>query len=111
MRREPLEGPGMNDLLLSATAELARFLQRVLQPLAPDWWRSRVVDRLTPQQQRTVREHGQKRWEQLDLAALLRVFDQNWRDLSAAHHLPYEGRNWLKEMQTVRNKWALGVSI
>ncbi len=96
----------MNDLLHGATAVLARFLQRVLPPLSPDWWRSRVADRLTDQQQRTVREQGYKSLEQLDLSALLRVFDQNWYDLSAALSLPREGRNWVKEMQAVRNRWA-----
>jgi ATP-dependent helicase HepA len=42
----------------------------------------------------------------LDFAALLRVLDQNWYELSAKLSLPREGRNWVKELQTVRNKWA-----
>src|SRR5439155_271014 len=42
----------------------------------------------------------------LDFAALLRVLDQNWLELSSALSLPKEARNWVKELQTVRNKWA-----
>jgi ATP-dependent helicase HepA len=43
---------------------------------------------------------------QLDFAALLRVLDQNWFELSNNLALPREARNWLKELQTIRNKWA-----
>lgn len=43
---------------------------------------------------------------ELDLAALLRIFDQNWYELAAKEPLPKPARNWLKEMQTVRNRWA-----
>jgi len=38
----------------------------------------------------------------LDLAALLRVFDANYFDVSNATDLPRETRNWLKELQQVR---------
>ena len=53
-----------------------------------------------------VREHELTRLDQLDFAALLRVLDQNWHELSQAPGLPREGRTWVKELQTVRNKWA-----
>ena len=36
----------------------------------------------------------------------LRVLDQNWFELSSRYALPREARNWIKELQTVRNKWA-----
>ena len=42
----------------------------------------------------------------LDLAALLRVFDANYFEISNATDLPRETRNWLKELQQVRNRWA-----
>ncbi len=34
------------------------------------------------------------------------MLDQNWFELSDALKLPREARNWVKELQTVRNKWA-----
>lgn len=43
---------------------------------------------------------------ELDLAALLRVIDQNWFEFSQELNFPREARNWVKELQTVRNKWA-----
>lgn len=96
----------MNDLLRTATPELARFLNASLPNLAPDWWPKHVVARLSFQQQRIVTERGHRTLMQLDFAALLRVLDQNWHELSAALNLPHEGRTWVKELQTVRNKWA-----
>jgi len=65
-----------------------------------------VVERLSFQQQRLVQERGLKSLQQLDFAALVRVLDQNWHELSSAQGLPREGRTWVRELQTVRNKWA-----
>lgn len=96
----------MNELMRVATIELTRFLGAQLPQLSDDWWKKHIVDRLTFQQQRTVQERGFTALSQLDLAALLRVMDQNWYELSQALRLPREGRGWVRELQTVRNKWA-----
>lgn len=96
----------MIDLLKNATADLSSFLDEQLPRLSADWWRIHVLDRLSFQQQRMAAERGATSLRQLDLAALLRILDQNWYDLSEAMHWPREGRNWVKELQTVRNKWA-----
>ena len=96
----------MNELLRTATLELARFLGAQLPKLSDDWWSKHVDERLSFQQQRLVAERGITTLQQLDLAALLRVLDQNWYELSNLLRLPREGRGWVKEMQTVRNKWA-----
>lgn len=42
---------------------------------------------------------------ELDFAALLRVIDQNWYELTRALDLPREARTWVNELQTVRNKY------
>jgi len=96
----------VNALIQIATVELTRLLSTYLPKLSEKWWEKHVVDRLSFQQQRMVQERDFTRLEQLDLAALLRVLDQNWFDLSSDLRLPREGRNWVKELQTVRNKWA-----
>ncbi|RLJ22812.1 hypothetical protein DJ030_00220 [bacterium endosymbiont of Escarpia laminata] len=96
----------MNDLIRIGTTELAGFLAAQLPELSQDWWKKHVEDRLSFQQQRMVQERGLSTLDQLDFAALLRVLDQNWYELSQALNLPREGRNWVKELQTVRNKWA-----
>jgi len=96
----------MIDLLKEATYEIAAFLDEHLPRLSADWWRAHVVERLSFQQQRMAAERGIASLEQLDLAALLRVMDQNWYELSELRQWPREGRNWIKELQTIRNKWA-----
>ena len=42
----------------------------------------------------------------LDLAALIRVLDQNWYQISTKLNLTSESRHFVKEMQTIRNRWA-----
>jgi superfamily II DNA or RNA helicase len=96
----------MKDLVRIATTELALFLANRLPGLSTDWWQQQVLDRLSFQQQRMVQERGLNSLQQLDLAALLRVLDQNWYELSGESRLPREARSWVKELQTVRNKWA-----
>ncbi len=96
----------MNDLLKTATAELKRFLSESLPKISVEWWTKHVIDRLSFQQQKLVQERRFTALRDLDFAALLRVLDQNWFELSNSRSLPKEGRNWVKELQTVRNKWA-----
>ena len=96
----------MHNELRLATSDLARFLQKKLPELSDDWWEKHVIDRLSFQQQRIINERGISSLGKLDFAALLRVFDQNWYDLSNKFAFPREARNWVKELQTVRNKWA-----
>ena len=96
----------MHELIRTATADLAAFLATHLPALSADWWKTHVADSLSFQQQRTVEERGLTRLEQLDFAALLRILDQNWYELSQALNLPREGRTWVRELQAVRNRWA-----
>ncbi len=70
----------MNELLGLTAADLASYLSVHLPPLSPDWWQANVVSRLSFQQQRMVQERRTTGLQQLDLAALLRVFDQNWHE-------------------------------
>ncbi|MGE0681074.1 MAG: helicase-related protein, partial [Candidatus Binatia bacterium] len=96
----------MNNLLYLAIPELAQFLSNALPRLSDDWWSKNVLPMLSFQQQRQVTEKGFHELKDLDFAALLRVLDQNWFDLSEIVALPREARSWVKELQTVRNKWA-----
>lgn len=96
----------VNGLLHRAAVCLAKVLSSKLMELSPDWWQKRVLDRLSFHQQRMAAERRWSSLQQLDFAALLRVLDQNWYDLSGPLALPREARSWVKELQTVRNKWA-----
>ena len=96
----------MHELIRVATAELAAFLVTHLPTLGEDWWKTHVAQRLSFHQQRTVEERGLAKLEQLDCAALLRILDQSWYELSQALNLPREGRTWVRELQGVRNRWT-----
>jgi ATP-dependent helicase HepA len=97
----------MYNLLSQETADSLRsFLLNVLPTLAEDWWARYVINALTFQQQRRVEESRIDSLIGLDLAALLRVLDQNWYEISNKASLSREARNYVKEMQTVRNRWA-----
>lgn len=96
----------MNHLLQKATTSLAAYLERELPPLFTDWWKEAVVNNLSHQQNRHVESRGINALTSLDLAVLLRVLDQNWYQISTKLDLPSEARHFVKEMQTVRNRWA-----
>jgi len=96
----------MNFLLAKANAELCNWLERTLPILDEDWWTRCVVNRLTFQQQRLLADRRLTSIRDLDLAANLRVLDQNWNELAFRENFPREARSWLKELQSVRNRWA-----
>ncbi len=96
----------MHQILGDIAAAIAAVLQRELPQLGQDWWQSNVVDRLSIQQQRLVNERRVDSLSGLDLAGLLRVFDQNWNPLGYRLNLDQQARNWLKEAQGIRNRWA-----
>ena len=96
----------LNDLLQQATISLAEFLEKVLPSLFDDWWKKAVLLNLSFQQQRRIEQRNIGTLMSLDLAALLRVLDQNWYQISAKLRLTRESRHFVKEMQTIRNRWA-----
>ena len=85
---------------------LALFLERELPSLFEDWWKQAVVNNLSFQQKRRLEQQGIASLGALDLAALLRVLDQNWYQISNKLSLTPESRHFIKEMQTIRNRWA-----
>lgn len=96
----------MNELLQASAGVISQWLEAKLPSLSADWWVKHVVNRLTFQQQRLIEERRIHALSGLDLAAVLRALDQNWNEMAAAHPLPREARNWVKELQSVRNRWA-----
>ena len=86
--------------------QLVAVLAESLPKISADWWQEQVIDKLTYQQQGYLQTAHITRLEQLDLAALLRILDQNWHEIVVTHSLPVAVRNWVKEAQTLRNRWA-----
>ncbi len=96
----------MSALLSSVSKYLCSYLGNRLPSIAGDWWEKCVLACLTPEQTRRVKKYGTNSLSALDLAALLRILDQNWHRISTSENLPRESRHFLKEMQTIRNRWA-----
>jgi SNF2 family DNA or RNA helicase len=86
--------------------ELHQLLSKLLPTITEDWWQSLVIDKLTFQQKSFAQNLPINGLDQLDLAALLRVIDQNWYEISSKHNLSKDSRNWLKEAQSIRNRWS-----
>jgi hypothetical protein len=96
----------ISQLLGESSKQLALFLDRMLPSLSDDWWNKYVVNYLTFHQQRRIEQSKISSLASLDLSALLRVLDQNWYFISTKLNLPPESRHFVKEMQTIRNRWA-----
>ena len=93
--------------LREAASELGRFLNAQLPSIGGDsWWTNHVVNQLTYGQQGQIRTRGIKSLDGLDLAALLRVFDRNWAELSHSAKLPNEVRTHAKEVSDLRHSMA-----
>ncbi len=104
---EGLELNGMMSTLLHESAEhLSNWLAQSLSQLDDEWWKSLVVPKLSCQQQQIVNRNDIDNLRALDLAALLRILDQNWYQISQLKKLSQQDRNYVKEMQSVRNRWA-----
>ena len=98
---------GKMTLLMGSTAKSLRgFLERNLPQDRSTWWKDFVVTALSFQQQKMIEQQRITTLAQLDLAALLRVLDQNWHIISSKCNLPSSDRNFVKEMFSVRNRWA-----
>lgn len=94
------------EILSLLNQQLLTLLSKTLPVLSSDWWQSLVLEKLTFQQKTFVTNQPASTLERLDLAALLRVADQNWYDIANQNHFNREARNWLKEAQIIRNRWA-----
>ncbi|WP_255188120.1 DEAD/DEAH box helicase [Methylomonas rapida] len=94
------------DIFSLLNQQLVKLLTTKLPALKSDWWKSLVLDKLTYQQKTFAVSLPPQALERLDLAALLRIADQNWYDIANQGGFNREARNWLKEAQTIRNRWA-----
>ncbi len=94
------------NLLAAMAKELCGYLEKNLPTIKDDWWNTLVIPFLSYQQQQFVKQKRITTLFGLDLAALLRIIDQNWHNISQQKNFPHEARNYLKEMQTIRNRWA-----
>lgn len=97
----------VSDLTRSAHEWTVKFLSEHLPTICgEDWWEKGVRWKLSVPQERALDERGIKTLAGLDLAALLRVLEKNWRELSLKLQLPRDGRTLVNEVRNVRNRLA-----
>jgi len=94
------------DILSTLNRQLNAVLNQSLPQIDPNWWHTLVLEKLTFQQKSFAQNLSSNALDQLDLSALLRVIDQNWYDIANHCNFGKDARNWLKEAQSIRNRWA-----
>lgn len=96
----------ITDVFSQLTKELCACLGQVLPKLSSTWWQECVREKLSVPQLQIVEQYRIDSLPGLNMAALLRIFDRNWFEISSVVALPPGTRNFVEEMQTIRNRWA-----
>lgn len=96
----------MNEYLHQSTALLVSWLDGKLRKVCDGWWNECVLDRLSYCQRKIAIEKGFKELSDFDLAVLLQIADKNWYNIGNFAYLPTSGREYIRDMQSVRNNWA-----
>lgn len=96
----------MSDNLAALANLLRELLARELPALGTEWWREGVLNTLSYQQRSLADEQQWSSFDDLDVAATLRVVDQNWDLLRRRNLVKWEDRNWLKEAMSIRNRYS-----
>lgn len=96
----------ISGFLVAVTKILAAYLEQSLTQIDKKWWDVLVLENLSEDQRRQVINQKIRSLQELDLAALLRIFLKNWYKLSKIKNLPHNGQQLVKNIQEVRNRWA-----
>lgn len=88
----------IQEYLNKAANLMATFLNQKL-PLInnENWWQTFVLEKLTESQLKAVDEINIKTVHDLDLAALLTIYDKNWRELT----LIYKNKNFKRSRNLI----------
>lgn len=89
------------------TSQLTPWLRDVLSSIDSEtWWKTLVVPQLSYQQAQRVESENITQLGRLDLAGLLRILERNWYHISQKKKISAQDKHYVKEMQTIRNRWA-----
>lgn len=96
----------INEFEFLLNQKLTTWLQKKLPPITREWWKELVVNNLTDMQKVQLDLSSKESCSKLDLAASLRVIDRNWYVITSQYFINKKYRNYVKDMQRVRNDWA-----
>ena len=95
------------EILSSLPCDLSKWLENKLISLdSQSWWEQFVYPNLSYQQTELVNRKKISTLKELDLSALLRIFDKNWYHITKDGSIQYSERNYVKQMQQIRNEFA-----
>ena len=96
-----------SELLHVAMSHLTVWLKEALSSIDQEkWWQTFVLSSLSYHQRKRVDDKNITQLEELDLAALLKITEKNWYQISQNKKLSMRKKHYVKEMQTIRNRWA-----
>lgn len=101
-----IEPAKLHEALLKTNIKLADWLEKKLVELDVDYWDNLVVPKVSYNQKLNIDRKRCTKLRQLDLAVLLRVINKNWDDLSYKFNIEGRVRNYLNEVQDIRNRYA-----
>lgn len=101
-----VEPAKLHEALLKAKIKLASWLEEKLAKLDADYWRNLVMPKVSYNQKQMIDRKRCTKLSQLDLAVLLRVLNKNWDDLAYKFNIEDRVRNYLNEVQDIRNRYA-----
>lgn len=101
-----VEPAKLHEALLKTKIKLASWLDDKLAVLDADYWHNLVVPKVSYNQKLNIDRKRSTKLSQLDLAVLLRVLNKNWDDLSYKFNIEGRVRNYLNELQDIRNRYA-----
>lgn len=101
-----VEPAKLHEALLKAKIKLASWLEEKLAKLDADYWRNLVMPKVSYNQKQMIDRKRSTKLSQLDLAVLLRVLNKNWDDLAYKFNIEDRVRNYLNEVQDIRNRYA-----
>lgn len=86
--------------------QLVTFLEKELPQIHTDWWELLVKGNLSYSQRMKLIQYKVKTLKGLDLAGLLLILEKNWNRIDKNKDYPREFFGYIKDMQTMRNRWA-----
>jgi len=102
----------VTEYLHICSIELSKWLNNMLpKAFDSDWWDKGVINILSYNQCNIIAEKKITKLDELDLSALLRVFDRNWYSIRNRCYLNYTERMTISKMFKVRNNWAHASTI
>lgn len=96
----------MTKLLNDIGKHLSLFLDKTLSKINKNWWDINIIPYLSENQFTSINNHAEKSTMIFDIAAMLRILDKNWFPISDKFNYSKDKLNYVKEMQTIRNRWA-----